>query len=89
MQEGNELPYIRNIVMDEVHHYQLEPKSNTRKKGVNWLMKARKLISKNRPEDSDKEGYLWLFLDMFQKENKFSSGKVLLCKSAELLTWYC
>ena len=75
--DSRRFSHIRNIVMDEVHHY----RKKKNKKVVDWLAKARKIVADNRPPDSYDEGYLWLFLDMYQKENNFLTGK--LYKSLE------
>ena len=80
MKELDNLPAVRNIVMDEVHHYHYKKD----KKDGAWLKKARQLISRNRPKDSNTEGYLWLFLDMYQKENKFATGKTLVNDTGQL-----
>ena len=57
---------IRNIVMDEVHHYRLE------KTKPHWYTRAKEVVAGKGP--NGRNGYLWLFLDMFQKENTFNSG---------------
>lgn len=64
--ECNSLMGVVNIVFDEVHHY--------RDEDGHWLTEGRELISRSRPEYSENAGYMWLFVDMFQKENKFPSG---------------
>ena len=59
---------VRSIVMDEVHHFRIDDESK------NWYEKADKIVSGKCREGQWSNGYLWLFMDMFQKENKFKSG---------------
>lgn len=74
---------INSIVMDEVHHYRCD----MNKGKPDWYSRAENIVSR---ESGSYNGYLWLFLDMFQKENKFKSGNFIIIIPFVFLHWtYC
>ena len=63
------LSKVRSIVMDEVHHYRVEHQEPS------WYERAVRIVSGKGREGRWSNGYLWFFVDMFQKENNFPSGE--------------
>ena len=62
----------RSIIMDEVHHYRVDYNV------PHWYRRAVNIVKGKGRAGQWKNGFLWLFLDMFQKENTFESGKLFL-----------
>ncbi|PFX30936.1 schlafen family member 13-like isoform X1 [Stylophora pistillata] len=55
----------RHVIKDEVHNYE-QPS------GIeSWYEKAKRIV---RQHDPDRPGYLWFFIDLFQKSHEFPSG---------------
>ena len=61
----NDFPDVKHVIMDEVHNFQQSSDTES------WYKKAKRIV---RQHGSDERGYLWFFIDRYQKSHQLSSG---------------
>ena len=60
-----EFPDAKHVIMDEVHNFK-QPSGTE-----SWYEKARRIVRRHSP---GRPGYLWFFIDLYQKSHQFPSG---------------